>query len=178
MRWADIALCLLHDHIWPGHLRQTLSSLPGQTRIPTFCWWPCPSLPPPFAQQSAFLWPFFLQLWHTTLELAFRAFSTPFAQVALPFPFLFAWAANAWSEFCVLSLLMMQCWASSIRNVIRSFYIAWMSQDLSRHLLVQMLWLSGGWACRIPGAMTLLSCLGTFWIFWNPFSSGSHVIGA
>ena len=33
-----MALCLLHDHIWPGHLRQTLSSLPGQTRIPTFCW--------------------------------------------------------------------------------------------------------------------------------------------
>ena len=23
----------------PGNLRQTLSSLPGQTRIPTFCWW-------------------------------------------------------------------------------------------------------------------------------------------
>ena len=40
MRWANMALCLLHDHIWPGHLRQTLSSLPGQTRIPTFCWWP------------------------------------------------------------------------------------------------------------------------------------------
>ena len=41
MRWADMALCLLHDHIWPGHLRQTLSSLPGQTRIPTFCWCNC-----------------------------------------------------------------------------------------------------------------------------------------
>ena len=45
MRWAGMALCLLHDHIWPGRLRQTLSSLPGQTRIPTFCWChPCFSL--------------------------------------------------------------------------------------------------------------------------------------
>ena len=33
-----MALWALHDHIWPGHLSQTLSSWPGQTRIPTFCW--------------------------------------------------------------------------------------------------------------------------------------------
>ena len=37
-----MALWALHDHIWPGHLSQTLSSWPGQTRIPTFCWWQWP----------------------------------------------------------------------------------------------------------------------------------------
>ena len=54
--------------------------------LPFFCLGPCPSLPPPFAQQSAFLWPFFLQqLWHTMLELAVRAFSLGWPCLSLSF---------------------------------------------------------------------------------------------
>src|SRR6266851_6691618 len=34
------------------------------------CLGPWPSLPPPLTQQSAFMWPFLWQLWHSTLHLS------------------------------------------------------------------------------------------------------------
>src|SRR5216683_5827980 len=37
---------------------------------PPHCLGPWPSLPPPLAQQSAFMWPFLWQLWHSTLHLS------------------------------------------------------------------------------------------------------------
>src|ERR1700678_1080971 len=58
--------------------------------FPFFCLRPWPSLPPPLAQQLAFLWPLILQLWHTMLESAFKAFSSLLFRLALSLPFLFA----------------------------------------------------------------------------------------
>src|ERR1700678_4597634 len=55
-----------------------------------FCLGPWPSFPPPLAQQSAFLWPLILQLWHTMLESVFNAFLSLLFRLALPLPFFFA----------------------------------------------------------------------------------------
>src|SRR5216683_4471257 len=41
---------------------------------PPHCCGPWPSLPPPLAQQSAFMWPFLWQLWHSTLHLSLSLF--------------------------------------------------------------------------------------------------------
>src|SRR5882762_5120596 len=57
--------------------------------FPFFCLGPCPSFPPPLAQQSAFLWPVLPQLWQVTSESAFRALSFPFPRSALPLSLLF-----------------------------------------------------------------------------------------
>ena len=81
------------------------------------CLGPCPSLPPPL-DQLCFPWPIPLQFLHFSSDLVFLSDFPRFLGLFHP-PF-FAWAARASSAFFPCSLLIIQCWASSMRKAIRS----------------------------------------------------------
>ena len=76
-----------------------------------FCLGPCPSFSPPFAQQSALMWLFLLQLSQCRLELGLGFF---FAFL-LPFPR----AISADSAALVCSVSITQCCNSSVKNAMR-----------------------------------------------------------
>ena len=81
-----------------------------------FCLGPWPYFPPPLAQQSSLVCPFFLQFPHWRSDLSVLE------SLALPpfyFPPFLVWAASAVSAILVCSLFISLCWASSMMNEIK-----------------------------------------------------------